>query len=385
MVAAVWAPIERIIGRGVELVEINQTGPLEKAGIHEGDVLIRADGKKLDTIRSLQELVDTIEFNGNTTIHISRIDWFVDLKVSKNSLLKGKRALDKLGIKKWKTSRYWRSSGSYSHYATFAEVLQLITSLTFGLLVAGILHRRELSGKNELKDSNNNSPPCPFLLRLLLLFCVMAMALALLLTVTRASQGALIISLFSIVVIVGRSKIFLVFTSIAIPVIILGAILMLHHRGIGFFDLKDGSTTYRLTIYQEGLRLWYKTPHNFILGVGMDSIKRYKKEWNLFDNGKLPAGHFHSTPIQLIAERGIPALLFWLWILGAYLLKLLDRLRTKRFTNWIEKGVLLGCFGGSLGFFASGLVHYNLGDGEVIMVFYMLMAFAISVIRNQSN
>jgi hypothetical protein len=37
-------------------------------------------------------------------------------------------------------------------------------------------------------------------------------------------------------------------------------------------------------------------------------------------------------------------------------------------------GVLLGCFGALIGFFTSGLVHYNIGDGEVAMVFYLLMA-----------
>ena len=38
-------------------------------------------------------------------------------------------------------------------------------------------------------------------------------------------------------------------------------------------------------------------------------------------------------------------------------------------------GIILGCFGAALGFFVSGLVHYNLGDGEVAMIFYLLMAF----------
>ena len=39
----------------------------------------------------------------------------------------------------------------------------------------------------------------------------------------------------------------------------------------------------------------------------------------------------------------------------------------------IERGIILGCFGGLIGFFTSGLVHYNLGDSEVAMVFYLLM------------
>jgi len=38
---------------------------------------------------------------------------------------------------------------------------------------------------------------------------------------------------------------------------------------------------------------------------------------------------------------------------------------------------LLGCLGGMVGFFASGLVHYNLGDQEVAMMFFLLMGIAM--------
>ncbi len=48
--------------------------------------------------------------------------------------------------------------------------------------------------------------------------------------------------------------------------------------------------------------------------------------------------------------------------------------------SWIEKGIVLGCFGGLVGFFTSGLVHYNLGDQEVAMVFFMLMGLGVSII-----
>jgi uncharacterized membrane protein YuzA (DUF378 family) len=49
--------------------------------------------------------------------------------------------------------------------------------------------------------------------------------------------------------------------------------------------------------------------------------------------------------------------------------------------EWIERGVLLGALGGLAGFFTSGLVHYNWGDSEVVMVFYMIMGLALAVHR----
>ena len=119
----------------------------------------------------------------------------------------------------------------------------------------------------------------------------------------------------------------------------------------------------------------------------MDSIKRYAGEWRLFDDSKLPMGHFHSTPLQLVVERGFPALLLWLWILFIYARTLIRGITNYKLqiTNSEEnsafsiqhsalaKGILLGCFGGLVGFFTSGIVHYNLGDAEVVMVFFLLM------------
>ena len=101
----------------------------------------------------------------------------------------------------------------------------------------------------------------------------------------------------------------------------------------------------------------------------------------MFDGGRLPLSHFHSTPIQLLAERGLPALLIWLVVLGLYCQTLwrgfvAEREKRKRGEgDRFTFGILLGCFGALVGFFVSGLVHYNLGDGEVAMIFYLLMAF----------
>jgi hypothetical protein len=80
-------------------------------------------------------------------------------------------------------------------------------------------------------------------------------------------------------------------------------------------------------------------------------------------------------------------LLLWLCVLGVYARALWKWLAEKagdpaddaRGFNWWERGIVLGCFGGLLGFFISGLVHYNLGDQEVAMVFFMLMGLSLSV------
>ncbi|MGI9056128.1 MAG: O-antigen ligase family protein [Pyrinomonadaceae bacterium] len=369
MVNVVWTPIDRLIGRGVEIHGIAPESPLAKALLQEGDAVLRADGKKLKTP---EDLVSEIEKNETSKVEFYRPDFYTIVEVKKSDLLSGTNSLEKLGVTSWKKSHNWRSAGFYGHYATYAEVLQLIASLVFGLFIAFLTNRR--------KDAKTQK------LLLILFVCLLAMSLALLLTVTRASQLAFMISAFSIVLLGGNRKIILILSAIALPLVIGGLIFLQTSRNVGFFDRTDNSTTWRTTVWREGFNLWTESARNFTLGVGMDSIKRYAKDWRLFDDGKLPMGHFHSTPLQLVVERGFPALLLWLWILFIYAKTLIRgitnyelRITNSEENSALSKGVLLGCFGGLVGFFTSGLVHYNLGDAEVAMVFFLLMGLGIKL------
>jgi O-antigen ligase len=169
----------------------------------------------------------------------------------------------------------------------------------------------------------------------------------------------------------------LTLTAIVLPIALLGTIYLQKTRNVSFFDKQDNSITWRQTVWNEGFDLATQNLRHLTVGVGMDSIKRYAKDWRLFDDGKLPTGHFHSTPLQLVIERGLPSLLLWLLILGVYCKELISNI--KRQTSNIYKGILLGCLGGTFGFFISGIVHYNLGDAEVAMVFFLLMGIGLSV------
>ena len=391
MVSVIWSPIERIFGRGVEIQGVAPNSPLtkaiylennsEKIVLKDGDTLLEVNRKK---IRTPEDLVNELEQNETVQIKFYRPDYYLPLQLKRADLLGGTTALDKLGIESWKRSRNWRSAGFYGHYTTFAEVLQLILSLTFGLLVASLGRKKD---EREIVENRRKF----FLARFFastyfLLFCVAAMCFALLLTVTRASQLGFLISAFAIVLISGSRKLLLSLIVIVLPVALIGLFFLQQSRNVGFFDAKDDSTIYRETVWREGYNLWTNNPRNFTLGVGIDSIKRYAKDWHLFDDGRLPMGHFHSTPLQLLVERGFPALLIWLWVLLAYGLTLWrgikvqspkSKVQSPESADWQTRGILLGCFGGLIGFFASGIVHYNLGDAEVAMVFFMLMGISM--------
>jgi hypothetical protein len=367
-----------------------------------GDTLLKANAKKL---RTPDDLLAEVQANETTKVDFYRPDFYYSVEVRRENLLGGTSSLEKLGIADWKKSRNWRSAGFYGHYMTFAEVLQLIASLTFGLFIASLGNKngRWSVVGGQLSESEQQKAKGKRQWTLILAVCLVGMAFALLLTVTRASQLAFLISAFAIVLANGSRKMVLTLAAVILPVILIGLVFLQQSRQVGFFDSKDSSTTWRQTVYREGFDLWTDNPRNFFLGVGMDSIKKYSKEWHLFDDGRLPMGHFHSTPLQLLVERGLPALLLWLWVLWIYARTLLRHLKFQipdsKFQNsnpkskiqnpkldgWRERGIILGSFGGLIGFFTSGLVHFNLGDAEVAMIFFMLMGLSISLVIQDSK
>lgn len=371
-VNVIWTPIQRIIGRGVEVSGVQKDSPLAKIAPHEnigekikdGDTLLSINKTK---IHSPEQLVEEIEKQGVVKLKVYRLDYEIKFEIRKTDLLPGESAIEKLGISSWKKSRTWRSAGFYGHYTTYAEVLQMITSLIFGLLIAAFI------------NSQNRK------MQIILATLLGAFLLALLLTVTRASQAAFFVSAFFIVLIGASRKVFLTLLLISLPIAAIGLYMLQKSRNVGFYDTSDNSITWRQTVYQEGFNLATNSPRHLLLGVGMDSIRRYAQEWHLFNDGKLPSSHFHSTPLQLAVERGIPALLIWLLIFWTYGSALWRKLKSEKLSDWRERGIILGAFGGMIGFFNSGLVHYNLGDGEIAMMFYLLMGLSVFLTTNETQ
>lgn len=368
MVNVFWMPVQRVIGRGVELHGLRVDGPLAKARLWEGDAILEINGRKM---HSPEDIVAAIEQNETSKIRAYRVEWDVPLEVKRADLLPGSSTIEKLGIDSWKKSRNWRSSGFYGHYTTYAEVLQLIASLALGLLVAGFFARRKREDLDEVSDSGKRGT------FVFLMIALAGMSIALLMTVTRASQLAFLVSGFTIFLFGASRKWLLAGIAVGLPLALIGLFILQQSRGVGFFDPNDDSSLYRVTMWRDGIRIWTESPRHLIAGVGMDSVHKYWREWNMFDGGNMAMGHFHSAPIQLLVERGLPALLIWLTILGIYARTLWKALKTA--VSWKSKGILLGCLGGTIGFFTSGLVHWNLGDQEVAMMFFILMGLGIKV------
>jgi O-antigen ligase len=376
LVNVAWAIGTRLCGRGVEIHGLAPEGPLARSGVPDGATLVSVDGKK---VNSPDELIAALSSDAPSKLLVYEWESYRTIDLNRNDLMPGGDADAKLGIANWSRSYNWRAQGFFGHFTTYAEALQLIASLLFGIVVATLSRPRDRSGSGLLNFFT--STPA-------MIAALAAILVALLLTVTRASQLAFMVSAFVAIVMSGSRKLLLAAAILAVPVVLGGLLFLQQSRNVGLIDPTDESTLYRITMWKDGLRLSTADAHNLVFGIGMDSTKKHWQEWGMFRGGFMPFGHFHSTPLQMLVERGIPAFLLWLAVLFFYgwtLLQAIRRIKRDPETSRWTFGILLGCLGGLAGFFVSGLVHYNLGDGEVALIFYLLMGVGIETAQLISN
>jgi O-antigen ligase len=375
MLNVIWTGGQLILGRGVKVEGVNAASPLAKAVFHTrtvmkptpivaGDTVWEVDG---EPIGNPDELAAALAGGSGSApglvarVKIYRVEWMPELEVPRGQLLPGNSALEQLGISGWTRGRDWRATGFYGHWVTYAEVLQLIASLPLGLFLV-LPRKKSLAG-------------------LLLLAAVVGLVFALGMTVTRASWIGFAISVGVMLVLSASRRTLLIAGACAIPLVLGGLILLQQKRNVGFIDAQDQSTSWREMVWREGFQLLVSKPRHLLVGVGMDSIKGHWREWGLFDNGRQPIGHMHSNLLQIALERGVPALIVWLLMLAVYARMLVPIIRAS--VDLPEaRGLALGAFGGLAGFFASGLVHYNWGDSEVVTVFYFIMGLTLVVERS---
>jgi O-antigen ligase len=367
------------VGRGVKVRALAAESVLRAAGLEEGDTILSVDGVN---VNSPSEVVRAIENERDSAdkiyrwpdgtkactwdehaacVRAYRAEVLPTTNVARDALPPGATPEARLGILGWSRGRDERASGFYGQYQTYSEVLQLVASLALGLLVA-------LRRKWSLKGA-------------LLAAALAGMCGALLLTLTRASWAGFLLSALTVLLVGASRRTLLVAACVALPLVLAGLFVLQQKRQVGLIDARDQSTTWRLMVWRDGTRILLSSPRHLLVGVGMDSLKRHWREWGMFDQGRQPWGHLHSTPLQIAFERGVPTLLVWLAWLFVYARTLWRMLRRGSLESWVERGLVLGALGGLVGFVAGGLVHYNFGDSEVVMVFYFVMGLTLAAER----
>jgi O-antigen ligase len=142
-------------------------------------------------------------------------------------------------------------------------------------------------------------------------------------------------------------------------------------RRLVSFVRPDTSGWDRVFMLEAGSRIVRNHP---LLGVGPEMVSAVYPIYVEPDARRQDNPHLHNNLVQVAAERGIPALVAFLWFLGASLYLAVRELRKAP-----REGTARALAAGALAVLVSGVVagffEYNFGDSE----FQMLFLFAMSI------
>jgi O-antigen ligase len=146
----------------------------------------------------------------------------------------------------------------------------------------------------------------------------------------------------------------------------------LTNRLYSTFSLKDPSNVDRVAMMKSGVRIIKKDP---LTGVGPDMVIQVYPHYRDKTAINQLNPHLHNVPLQIAAERGLPALGVWLWFIVTLVRDFLKRRRSD-YPSLSNAG--LAVIGAML---AAGLFEYNFGDSEFLMLFLVLVTLPYAAER----
>jgi len=341
-------------GRGVVIETVAPGSPFRQAQIYPGDTVWRINGKR---VYSVSDIDSAIKSGSAETLNASVISHGEHVErpgIQISSELK--HAASPSGLTGEARNHRFRASGWTRHYETFAEILQMVSQLAFGLALANF----------------SNHGPNKYFRVALIAAGILGVGIAL-----TAMRTVLLSFVFGASVIVWKSlrgTPRLILTAALFLILGFGAVVVWQTRAEGALSLGDPSSSLRAEVARVGFnRIWIHP----VFGHGMDAMKLHWTEWGFPGKEML---HLHSTPLQLAFDRGLPMLALWVWLMSAFLIHLWKASRkASELSDTNSFGMLLGTFGALVGFLVSSMVNYNYGDAEVAMMFWWLMGTSVAI------
>jgi O-antigen ligase len=241
-----------------------------------------------------------------------------------------------------------RPQGTLSHWMTYSGTLMLVICAATARLLYGT------SG------------------RLWAAFVMPALLVALSLTLTRGAWVGVAVGVSLLLL----SKDFRLLA--LIPIVIVGGILLapqtISDRVYSIFSRTDLTSRDRIAMLEAGVEIVKDYP---LTGVGPDQIERVYPRYRVPDAVKPTNPHLHNVPMQIAAERGLPALAAWIWFVVSVFAGLFGLVRKAR-----NKSLAAAALGGMAAMLAAGLTEYNFGDSEFLMLLLVLITLPFAANRD---
>ena len=138
-------------------------------------------------------------------------------------------------------------------------------------------------------------------------------------------------------------------------------------------DITDPSNRDRLAMAQAGAGMIQDFP---LTGVGPDMVGRLYPEYRPPSAVQQNNPHLHNVPLQIAAERGLPALAVWLVFIGVLATGLV-----RVFRGATDRTLAAGGLAAIAAMLAAGMFEYNFGDSEFLMLFLVLVTLPFAAAR----
>jgi O-antigen ligase len=139
----------------------------------------------------------------------------------------------------------------------------------------------------------------------------------------------------------------------------------LRSRALSIVDVHDDSNRDRLQMLLMGRDMVRDHP---VFGVGPEMVQRVYGQYLRPNPVHVYNPHLHNVPVQIAAERGLPALAAWIWFVVVALIGTGRQLR-----RGPARAIAGAAFAGIIAMLAAGLFEYNFGDSEFLMLLLGLM------------
>jgi O-antigen ligase len=145
------------------------------------------------------------------------------------------------------------------------------------------------------------------------------------------------------------------------------------NRMVSMFDLRDPSNRDRLAMARTGAAMVRDYP---LTGVGPAMVPKLYIQYRDPDAVQATNPHLHNVPLQIAAERGLPALIIWIAFIAVLAYSLFHVFRAAPEPTLAAAG--LAAIAGML---SAGLFEYNFGDSEFLMLFLIIVTLPFAASR----
>jgi O-antigen ligase len=139
-------------------------------------------------------------------------------------------------------------------------------------------------------------------------------------------------------------------------------------------DMTDPTTRDRVAMLEAGVAMVQDRPWT---GVGPDMVGRVYPDYRTASAVQASNPHLHNVPMQIAAERGVPALMIWTVFIASATAGLWGLRRHPAARPLAAAG--LSAMAAML---VAGTSEYNFGDSEFLMLFLVMLTIPFAAARD---